>query len=168
MVNELRKLADDTSGVVTLSLSPTRIRLAFDNLVLSSKLIDGTFPDYERVIPSGNDKIMEVACRDFAQAVDRVATIATEKSRAVKLSLTPRTLTLSASSAENGMATEELEALYDKDPIEIGFNARYLLDIAQQIDDEETSVALFDGNSPALIKGANDNDSLYVIMPMRI
>jgi len=168
MVNELRKLADDTSGVVTLSLSPTRIRLAFDNLVLSSKLIDGTFPDYERVIPSGNDKIMEVACRDFAQAVDRVATIATEKSRAVKLSLTPRTLTLSASSTENGMATEELEALYDKDPIEIGFNARYLLDIAQQIEGDRAQFSMADAASPTIVRDAADASALYVLMPMRV
>ncbi|MEZ5648685.1 MAG: DNA polymerase III subunit beta [Alphaproteobacteria bacterium] len=168
MVAELRKLADDTSGTVTLSLSPTRIRLAFDNLVLSSKLIDGTFPDYERVIPAGNDKIMEVSCRDFAQAVDRVATIATEKSRAVKLSVASRTLTLSASSNENGTASEELEALYDKDPIEIGFNARYLLDIAQQIEGDRAQFAMADAASPTIVRDAADASALYVLMPMRV
>src|SRR5258707_2870500 len=135
-VLELRKLLDETQGAIAVSLSDTRVRFAFDDVVLTSKLIDGTFPDYERVIPSGNNKIMEVDCKSFAEAVDRVATISTEKSRAIKMALAKGQLTLTATSPDAGSATEELEARYTSAPIEIGFNARYLLDIAQQIEGE--------------------------------
>src|SRR5579862_2249980 len=111
-VMELRKLLDEVTEDVTVSLSETKIRFVLGDTVLTSKLIDGTFPDYDRVIPTGNDKIMEVVCKDFAAAVDRVSTISTEKSRAVKLSLERGSLTLSATSPENGTASEEIEARY--------------------------------------------------------
>jgi DNA polymerase-3 subunit beta len=131
-VTEIRKLADEAADRVEISLSETKIRFGFDSVVVTSKLIDGTFPDYERVIPSGNDKVMEVDAKTFANAVDRVATISTEKSRAVKLSISKGNLVLSATSPEAGSATEELEVEYDSPPLEIGFNSRYLLDITQQ------------------------------------
>ncbi len=135
-VNEIRKLIDEAADRIQISMSENKIRFGFDSVVVTSKLIDGTFPDYERVIPVGNDKVMEVDAKLFAAAVDRVATISTEKSRAVKLSLTRGTLTLSATSPEAGSATEELEVSYQDGPMEIGFNSRYLLDITQQIEGE--------------------------------
>jgi DNA polymerase-3 subunit beta len=141
-VNELRKLIEEVDGTVEAGLSETRIRLAFDSTVLTSKLIDGTFPDYERVIPSGNDKVLEVDRKTFANAVDRVSTISTEKSRAVKLSLEADTLTLSANSPESGSAVEEIEVSYGGSPMEIGFNSRYLLDIANQIEGEQAQFLL--------------------------
>jgi DNA polymerase-3 subunit beta len=167
-VGEVRRLAEETSAPVAVGLSDTKIQFAVDNVVLTSKLIDGTFPQYERVIPTGNDKVMEVDRLSFAQAVDRVATISTEKSRAVRLRLNPGSLTLSATSPESGTATEELEIGYSADPIEIGFNARYLLDIAQQIEGEGAQFVMSDDGSPTIVRDAADASALYVLMPMRV
>ncbi|MEQ9814476.1 MAG: DNA polymerase III subunit beta [Azospirillaceae bacterium] len=167
-VTELRKLVDEIDGDVTVSLSDAKIRFEAGKVVLTSKLIDGTFPDYERVIPAGNDKVMEVDAKTFADAVDRVSTIATEKSRAVKLSLTEGNLTLSATSAEQGSATEEVEVAYSAEPMEIGFNARYLLDITQQIEGDGARFVLADAASPTIIRDVADSSAIYVLMPMRV
>jgi DNA polymerase-3 subunit beta len=167
-VGELRKLIDETEEQIEISLSDTRIRFAFDSVTLSSKLIDGNFPDYQRVIPTGNDKTMTVDRRMFAEAVDRVSTIASEKSRAVKISLKKGSMVLSASSPEYGSANEELEITYDGSPIEIGFNARYLLDITSQLQGTEAEFKLADAASPTLLGDASDASALYVLMPMRV
>jgi DNA polymerase III subunit beta len=167
-INELRKLIDETGEDVELSLSDSKIRFAFDDVELISKLIDGTFPDYERVIPTGNDKALEVDCSDFAAAVDRVATISTEKSRAVKLHVENGVVTLTASSPESGTATEEIEVKYVQEAIEIGFNARYLLDIAQQIEGDTAQFSMADAASPTIIRDVDDQSALYVLMPMRV
>ena len=167
-VGELRKLIDETESAVGVSLSDTRVRFSFDDVVLSSKLIDGTFPDYERVIPHANDKVLEVDTKTFAEAVDRVATISTEKSRAVKLSLNNGTLVLSATSPEAGSATEELEVNYKASPIEIGFNSRYLLDITQQIEGDGAQFMMADSASPTVVRDLADQTALYVLMPMRV
>jgi DNA polymerase-3 subunit beta len=167
-VNEVRKLIEEASSSVKIGISETKLRFAFDDIVLTSKLIDGTFPDYERVIPSGNDKVLEVRPKEFANAVDRVATIATEKSRAVKLELKQGTLTISASSPESGSATEEMEVSYSASPIEIGFNSRYLLDIANQIEGDGCKLTMADGASPTIIRDSADSSALYVLMPMRV
>ena len=167
-VAELRKLIEETEEPVEIALSDTRIRFAFDSVTLSSKLIDGNFPDYQRVIPTGNDKTMTVDKRMFAEAVDRVSTIASEKSRAVKLSLKKNSMVLSASSPENGSASEELEISYAGSPIEIGFNARYLLDIAGQLQGTEAEFRLADAASPTLLGDVADTSALYVLMPMRV
>lgn len=168
-VNELRKLIDETVAEVAVSLSETKVRFAFDDIQMTSKLIDGTFPDYERVIPSGNDKEWEVDRKLFVEAVDRVSAISSEKSRAVKLSLAGTTLTLSASSPENGTATEEVEVDYQGGgPIEIGFNSRYLLDIAQQIEGGAVRFLMADAASPTIMRETDDASALYVLMPMRV
>ncbi|MDR3518823.1 MAG: DNA polymerase III subunit beta [Azospirillaceae bacterium] len=167
-VAEIRKLIDEAADTIEISLSETKIRFAFDTVVLTSKLIDGSFPDYERVIPSGNDKVMEVGARLFANAVDRVATISTEKSRSIKLSLSPGSLVLSATSPEAGSATEELEVDYSAGNIEIGFNSRYLLDIMQQISGELARFTMADAASPTVVREVSDATALYVLMPMRV
>jgi DNA polymerase-3 subunit beta len=167
-VGELRKLIDETEEPVEIALSDTRIRFTFDSVTLSSKLIDGNFPDYQRVIPTGNDKSMTVDRRMFAEAVDRVSTIASEKSRAIKISLKKNSMVLSASSPENGSASEELEVGYEGTPIEIGFNARYLLDITAQLQGSEAEFKLADAASPTLLGDAADASALYVLMPMRV
>jgi DNA polymerase-3 subunit beta len=167
-VIEVRKLIDTTDAPVRIGLSETRIRFGFDEIVLTSKLIDGTFPDYERVIPQHNDKIMEVDRRLFAEAVDRVSTISTEKSRAVKLKLSDGALTLSASSPESGSATEEIEAKYNAADLEIGFNSRYLLDITRQIEGDGAQFAMSDAASPTVVRDVADQSALYVLMPMRV
>lgn len=167
-VNEVRKLIDEAADAIEIGLSATKIRFGFDSVVMTSKLIDGTFPDYERVIPTGNDKVLEVDAKIFAAAVDRVATISTEKSRAVKLSLSPGLLVLSATSPEAGSATEELEVKYSEDPLEIGFNSRYLLDITQQIEGDAARFMMADAASPTLVEDVADRSALYVLMPMRV
>lgn len=167
-VTELRKILDEATESVDLWLSDTKARFSVGQIVLTSKLIDGTFPDYERVIPTGNDKSLEVDAGTLAKAVDRVATIATEKSRAVKFALEPGVLTLSASNAEQGSATEEIEVSYSAAAMEIGFNSRYLLDITQQIEGDAAQFSMSDSASPTVIRDASDNSALYVLMPMRV
>jgi DNA polymerase-3 subunit beta len=167
-VGEIRKLIDETGNDIEISLSDTKVRFAFDDTVLTSKLIDGTFPDYQRVIPVGNDKEMTVSRKLFSDAVDRVSAISSEKSRAVKLALSGDTLSLSASSAEHGSAQEEIEVGYGGDDLEIGFNAGYLLDIARQIDGDTASFMLSDASSPTIIRGEEAAGTLYVLMPMRV
>lgn len=167
-VMELRKLLDEVQDAVSVGLSDTRVRFAFGDAILTSKLIDGTFPDYERVIPANNDKILEVNCRDFAAAVDRVSTISTDKSRAVKLAIGKGQLTLSATSPDAGSATEEIEVSYAAAPIEIGFNSRYLLDIAQQIEGDGARFTMADAASPTIVQDMTDQSALYVLMPMRV
>ena len=167
-VLELRKIAEEGDEVINISLSATKIRFVCGNVVLLSKLIDGTFPDYEKVIPSGNDKIMEVAKEVLVKSVDRVATIASDKSRAIKCILTPGTLVLNASDEANGTAREELEVQYGADRIEIGFNSRYLLEMMGGIEGETAQFVFADGSAPALVRDASDMRALYVIMPMRV
>ena len=169
---ELRKLIEESEDEIQLALSETKIRFDVGNATLTSKLIDGTFPDYDRVIPTANDKVLEVKCKDFAEAVDRVATISTEKSRAVKLAIAPGanggSLAVSATSPENGTAVEELEVRYLSEPLEIGFNSRYLLDIAAQIEGEGAQFVMSDSASPTIVRDRADSSALYVLMPMRV
>jgi DNA polymerase-3 subunit beta len=167
-VSELRKLIDESDGDVMIALSDSKIRFAFDGAILTSKLIDGSFPDYERVIPSANDKIMTVDKQAFIQAVDRVSTISTEKSRAIKITLEDSQMTLSASSPDAGAASEELDAQYKLEKIEIGFNSRYVLDMAKQIVGETIEFRLADSASPTLVRDLEDENAVYVIMPMRV
>jgi DNA polymerase III subunit beta len=171
-VLELRKLVDESEDEVQVALSETKIRFATGEAELTSKLIDGTFPDYDRVIPTANDKVLEVKCKDFAEAVDRVSTISSEKSRAVKLAIAPGSnggsLAVSATSPENGTAIEELEVRYLSEPLEIGFNSRYLLDIAAQIEGEGAQFVMSDSASPTIVRDRADPSALYVLMPMRV
>lgn len=167
-VAEVRKLVDEAAGVIEISLSESKARFTFDNVVITSKLVDGTFPDYERVIPSGNDKIMDVNAKAFSSAVDRMATISTEKSRAVKLGISQGRLELSANSPEAGSATEEIEVSYDGPAMDTGFNARYMLDVMQQITGEGARFTLADSAAPAIIQDVSDASALYVLMPMRV
>jgi len=167
-VNEVGKLIDEAADTVEVALSEAKVRFTFDSVVITSKLIDGTFPDYERVIPSGNDRILDARAREFAAAVDRVATISSEKSRAVKLNLGQGQMTLTANSPEAGSAVEEIEVSYDGAPLEIGFNARYLLDILQQIEGDGARFTLADAAAPAIVQDVADPSALYVLMPMRV
>ena len=169
-VGEMRKLVDEDAEDVVLALSDTRLSATFGGTVLTSKLIDGTYPDYDRVIPFGNDKTLKVAPGTFAKAVDLVSTIASESTRAVKLRLDQGLLVLSASSPEAGDAEEQIEVDYADGPLEIGFNARYLLDIAALMDDagDGAQFLFSDGASSALVRDLDDPASVYVLMPMRV
>jgi len=166
---EVHKLIENGDVTVNIALSEGKIRFAIGNTVLTSKLIDGTFPDYQRVIPVANNKNLEVDCKSFKAAVDRVATISTEKSRAVKLSINKEAVVLSASNPEQGSGTDEVSANFNDDEVmEIGFNARYLLDIANQVEGENMVFDLSDGASPTIIRDPADQNALYVLMPMRV
>jgi DNA polymerase-3 subunit beta len=167
-VTEVQRLIEDSGAEVGIELSSAKIRFSIGDVVLTSKLIDGTFPDYARVIPSGNDKELVVDKKDFEAAVDRVSTVSSERGRAVKLSLSGGKLILSVTNPDSGSATEEIEVDYDGDPIDIGFNSRYLLDIAGQLDGEVAVLRLADPGSPTLIEDKDAKGSLYVLMPMRV
>jgi len=169
-VQELRKLLDEISGEVEVALSETRIQFTIGTMRLTSKLIDGTFPDYDRVIPRGNDKILRVERKDFNDAVSRVAAISAEKHRPVKLSLARDMLVISAASPEQGTATEELGSElidYPHGPLEIGFQARYLQDVTDQIRGKVEFV-FSDGAAPTLVRDQDDTSAVYVLMPMRV
>jgi DNA polymerase-3 subunit beta len=167
-VTELRKLLEELEGTVEVSLSATKVRFGLGSAVLTSKLIDGTFPDYNRVIPTGNDKLLKLDPKSFSHGVDLVSTIASEKTRAVKMTLDRDKVTLSVTSPENGVATEELPADYGSDGLEIGFNARYLLDILSEIDGDTVEVHLADAAAPTLLRENDKSPALYVLMPMRV
>lgn len=167
-VGEIQKLLEDPEAEVQLSLSDSKMRLAVGDLVLTSKLIDGTFPDYERVIPKGNDKVLTLEKADFERAVDRVSTISSDRGRAVKLSLGGDRMVLAVNNPDSGSATDEIGVGYDSEPIEIGFNSRYLLDIAAQLTSDEAIFRLADPGSPTLIQDKDNGDALYVLMPMRV
>ncbi len=167
-VAEVQKLVEDLAAEITIEMSTTKARFTFGDVVLTSKLIDGTFPDYARVIPSGNDKRLTVERAQFAEAVDRVSTISSERGRAVKMALVEGKLTLSVTNPDSGSATEEIEVDYDSGPLDIGFNARYLLDITNQLDSDTALFKLADPGSPTVIQDRDGAAALYVLMPMRV
>jgi DNA polymerase-3 subunit beta len=167
-VGEVQRLIEDADAEVAVDLSQSKIRFTIGAVTLTSKLIDGTFPDYARVIPLGNEKELVVDKTEFEAAVDRVSTVSSERGRAVKLSLNAGKLTLSVTNPDSGSATEELEVEYDADPLDIGFNSRYLLDIAGQLEGEAAVLKLADPGSPTLIQDRSGAGALYVLMPMRV
>jgi DNA polymerase III subunit beta len=167
-VLEIVKLIEGEEGDVEVALSSSKVRFSAGNLVLTSKLIDGTFPDYERVIPRNNSKTLVADASEFAKAVDRVSTISLEKSRAVKLALSEGRMTLVVNNPDSGSAEEEIAVDYAGDAMEIGFNSRYLLDVAGQITAETIRFDFQDAGSPTLVKDPKDEQSLYVLMPMRV
>jgi DNA polymerase-3 subunit beta len=167
-VHELHRLIEASDATVKVGVSPSKARFEIGTITLTTKLIDGTFPDYARVIPKSNDKELKVDNAEFKSAVDRVSTIASERGRAVKLNISSDKLVLSVNNPEGGSATEEIEVDYHADPLEIGFNARYLLDIASQLESEKAHFQLADSGSPTMVRDMNDAGAIYVLMPMRV
>ncbi|MDC0584029.1 DNA polymerase III subunit beta, partial [Paracoccaceae bacterium] len=167
-VGELRKLLDDDDMKIAVSVSETKIRFATPEITMTSKVIDGTFPDYTRVIPQNNTRRLEVDASEFAKAVDRVATVSSERSRAVKLSLDEDRLVLSVNAPDSGAAEEELAVAYSDEMLEIGFNAKYLLEIASQVDRENAVFMFNSSGDPTLMREGDDASAVYVVMPMRV
>ncbi|MEL7257747.1 MAG: DNA polymerase III subunit beta [Pseudomonadota bacterium] len=167
-VGELRKLLEDDDMSIAVSVSETKVRFSTPNITLTSKVIDGSFPDYTRVIPQGNTRKLEVDAAEFAQAVDRVATVSSERSRAVKLALDEDRLVLSVNAPDSGAAEEELAVAYGDERLEIGFNAKYLLEIASQVDRENAVFMFNSSGDPTLMREGNDTSAIYVVMPMRV
>jgi DNA polymerase-3 subunit beta len=167
-INEARRLLEDAGEQVELQISPQKVRFDFGGAALTSKVIDGTFPDYPRVIPKDNNRIVLVDSKLFAQAVDRVATISAEKSRSVRMAVEGGKCVLTVRNMEAGQAVEELELDYDGDPFELSFNARYLLDITDQISGEMAELRFGGPNDPALVLDPQDADVQYILMPLRV
>jgi len=167
-VGEIRKLTDGTDGKIKVIISNTKAQFVFPNSILTTKLIDGSFPDYQRVIPKENLNKLVVLNHEFSKAIDRVSTVSMEKSRAVKLSLGNNLLSLNVNSHDLGNASEDLEIDYNYDILEIGFNSKYLLDIASQIQGKEIEILLSDSASPALITDPDQDGVIFVLMPMRV
>jgi DNA polymerase-3 subunit beta len=167
-VGELRKLLEDDEADIAVSVSETKVRFATQEITLTSKVIDGSFPDYTRVIPQGNTRRLEVDAAEFAKAVDRVSTVSSERSRAVKLALDEDRLVLSVNAPDSGAAEEELAVAYGDERLEIGFNAKYLLEIAGQVDRENAVFMFNSSGDPTLMREGNDDSAVYVVMPMRV
>jgi DNA polymerase-3 subunit beta len=167
-VAEVRKLLDERDGPVGIGLSQSKIRFSIGDAVLTSKLIEGSFPDYSRVIPTANDRLLRIDPNTLAEGVDRVTAIASDKTRAVKLSLDRDRVTLSVTSPENGTASEDIPAVYGAPVFDVGFNSRYLLDILGQVSGDEVEVHLADAAAPTLIRENEGSNALYVLMPMRV
>ena len=167
-INELKRLLDDAADLVEIAVSSQKIRFTLGNAILTSKLIDGSFPEYARVIPKGNAKKLKLDNKTFADAVDRVATVSAERSRSVRLAIEAGTVTLTVNNPDAGVATEDVPADYESDALEIGFNARYLLDVAGQIEGESALFELADSGSPTLVRDEADENALYVLMPLRV
>ena len=167
-IAEARRLMESAGETVDVQLSPQKVRFEFGQAALTSKVIDGAFPDYLRVIPRDNAKILTLDNDLFAKAVDRVATISAEKSRSVKLAIEPGRITLTVRNMEAGQAVEEVEVDYDGEPFEIGFNARYLLDVCGQIAGPQAEFRFADPASPTLVVDPVDPGVKYVLMPLRV
>lgn len=166
-IGELAKLAAETNDEITLSLSANQIRFVLGDIVLSSRLIDGTYPEYEKVIPISNDKKLQADAKTLIDVIERVSVVS-EKSRGIKFALQPGLLQVFAASADEGSAEDEMDAVYDGEPVEIGFNFRYLLDILGQVKSETVQMYLQDGASPVILQDEADDNALYVLMPMRV
>ena len=165
---EIRKILEDHAGNINLSLSETKIRLSFNNVILTSKLLDGTFPDYSRVIPEQNDKLITISNQLISEAVDRVSTVSTDKTRAIKININKGSLLISATNPDKGSASENVDVDYDGEEVEIGFNSKYVLDVARQIKGNEILIKLSDSVSPTLVYDKDDTEVLFVLMPMRV
>ncbi len=167
-IHEIRKLIDEVAEEVTVSLSENKIQFSVGTSFLISRLIEGKFPEYEKVIPLSNDKILEVDVKIFSDAVDRIAIMSTDKLRPVKINVAGTTMTLSAHSTDTGSAIEELEVGYAGEPVDFGFNARYILDVTQQIASQTLHFLIGEETEAIIAKDASDDSALYVLMPMRV
>ncbi len=167
-VGEIYKIVEGEDEALELSVSETKIRLKRGDMTLTSKLIDGNFPDYQRVIPANNEKLLSCDPKALAKAVDRVSVVSTDRSRGVKFGLDAGAMSLQSNSAGIGSAFEELEVSYNADPLTVGFNARYLSDILGQLGGEVAHFRLNDSASPVVVSDPEDQTSLFVLMPMRV
>ena len=170
-IYELRKVLDDANGDVSISLNENKIKFSFNDLKVVSKVIDGTFPDYTKVIPQKNDKNFKTNNSDLKNAIDRVSAVAANeesKSKAIKFCIENNSLSLSVESQSKGSANEMIDVNYSGDKVDIGFNSKYIIDICNEVDGDEISISLSDSISPAIILDKTDENLFFVLMPMRI
>ena len=168
---ELRRVLEDANGDINISLNDNKIKFSFNDLTIISKVIDGTFPDYTKVIPKNNNKIFATNSNELKSAIDRVSAVSISeemKSKAIKLLIESNKLLLSVESLSKGSANEEVDINYNEEKVEIGFNSRYLVDICNEIDGDEVIIHILDSISPAIILDKSDENLFFVLMPMRI
>ena len=169
LIFELRKLIDDLKGNIKIELSERKIKLSFNETIIISKLIDGKFPDYEKVIPKNTSNAFSINRKKFLESINRISTISSEKSKAIKLNLNKDKLTISASNLEEGgSGIEEITIKYSGPTLDIGFNSGYLKEIINQLTLDEITILFSDSTAPTIIKDASKAESLYVLMPMRV
>jgi len=165
---ELSKLLSENYDNIDIDISSNKIIFYIDKLILISKLIDGNFPDYTRVIPKNNNNYLMINRENLLSAVDRVSTIANEKSPSIKFKLLENLINLSSINNENSTATEDIQAKYNGKQIEIGFNSRYVMDILDNLEGKEIKISFNDNSDPIIIHEKIDSENIYVLMPMRV
>jgi DNA polymerase-3 subunit beta len=167
-VNELYKLLSNYDGPIKINLNSNKMVFFVGESILITKLIDGNFPDYKRVIPKDNNNILKVNRQDFSLAVDRVSTITNDKSPAIKFKLLNNLMNMSSVNAESGTATEDIITSYSGDEIEIGFNSKYMLEMINNLEDVEITLSFKDSASPVIAEEDSNPELIYVLMPMRV
>ena len=167
-INELSKLLSDINEDVIINVDPNKIIFFIGKTTLISKLIDGNFPDYQRVIPQNNNKMLLADRQKFSEAVDRVSTITSEKSRAIKFRLLDNLINMTSTDSENGTATEDITVEYKGEEVEIGFNSKYILEMINNLEDDEINLCFKDSSSPVIATEDSNPNLVYVLMPMRV
>ena len=167
-VFQLCSLLSDTSEKVSIQNTDNKIKFSIGKMKLISKVIDGKFPDYKKVVPSGNEKTLVVPCKEFINSIERVTSVSLDRKEGVKLTINKDNIQLSVNSANSGEGNEAIKANFNSNNLNISFNSKYLIDIASEIEDKNLKMNLKDSVSPVLILDASDKNSYYVIMPMKI
>ncbi len=167
-VFQLCSLLTENNDKLLMQSSENKIKFTLGKIKLISKVIDGKFPDYKKVVPTSNDKILIVSSKDFISSIERVASVSLDRKEGVKLSINKDNLQLSVNSANSGEGNEKIKAEFNSENLNISFNSKYLIDIASEIEDKTLKINLKDSVSPVLIEDASDKNSYYVIMPMKI
>jgi len=167
-IYELSKLLSEIDTNVKISISSNKIVFIIGDIIFISKLIDGSFPDYKRVIPNDNTNILKINRDNLLSAVDRVSTIANEKSPVIKFKLLQNILNLNTINSERSTASEDLKTIYEGDEIEIGFNSKYIMDIVNNLEDNEITIKLKGNSSPVIAQENSNKNLVYVLMPMRV
>jgi len=167
-VFQLCTLLSESSDQLKMQTSDNKIKFSLGKMKLISKVIDGKFPDYKKVVPTSNDKILVVPSKDFIDSIERVATVSLDRKEGVKFVINKDSLQLSVNSANSGDGNEKIKANFNAENLNISFNSKYLIDIASEVEDKNLKMNLKDSVSPVLIEDASDKNSYYVIMPMKI
>ena len=167
-VFQLCSLLAETSDQLTMQVSENKIKFKLGKMQLISKVIDGKFPDYKKVVPANNDKVLVVSAKDFIDSIERVASVSLDRKEGVKLVINKDNVQLSVNSANSGEGNEKIKAEYSSENLNISFNSKYLIDIASEVEDKNLKMNLKDSISPVLIEDTSDKNSYYVIMPMKI
>jgi len=167
-VFQLCSLLTETSDNLTMQTSENKIKFTLGKMKLISKVIDGKFPDYKKVVPTTNDKTLIVSSKDFINSIERVASVSLDRKEGVKLAVNKDNIQLSVNSANSGEGNEKIKADFSSENLSISFNSKYLIDIASEVEDKNLKMNLKDSVSPVLIEDVSDKNSYYVIMPMKI